>query len=399
MPKKNPLAAFLDGDIEENEDYSGKEARGDPDACTSTDDDEDADDGDRLGTEDELMKQCATQLERVTLRQEVQRAAAKRAQREKQLLARKKTPLGKKKLSLEFDTAKRQGEKRKRQIIASDDDEAEEDDEGLGSDTSVTLLLEIDDMTPTPTPPNTPVKKQKKKKKQTAEEEEEEDEEEEEEVKPAKKKKREDESEIIDLSAQGKEDNQSPIDFYLGAGWYISLGPVAFIQGGNQGTYEAVTITRGGLVVGGEKKKKDEKKEEQKKPMPMHFPVRMLKQMCVATKRLVAAQKNAPVLNTLAELIEVVSETSLIREGLQFTDLSSSYGRDLPHMRFKLDEYFYLASETAEYAKSRYDVLSFTRLPKLSKNKPFTLSMPACYVKRTYLCLAYFLKLKGIHME
>ena len=359
--------------------------------------------GSQSGDSDEEADIAAskTKLERVIEEQKRELADIKKTRLEKKQQLRKDKPkrtLTKKNLVAKFDALhEEKNRKRKRQsVIASDDDQEEE----VESDTSVSLLEEANVMASPSSPSRTPAKKRvrfSKKPTQTIE------------VGHSPSKL------FVDLtkSANGVIDCQ-PFDFYLGQGWSVQTGPVSFTQGGVTGCYEAITIVKGENLEGrngkwarekaaekkgknegkekseskGEKEKEKETVEDKKQAIEMNFPIRLLDNIVTATSHFVMARKDLAELSNVGELSKYMGRHSEIQGEYMFTDISNC-GRELPNGEFKIDDLFYMKNEELEYGKSFYDVLSFTRLPKLSRNKKFTLSMPAVHVGKLHLCLQY----------
>lgn len=165
-----------------------------------------------------------------------------------------------------------------------------------------------------------------------------------------------------------------PFPYYnwkLSDKWFIKMDCISFTNEGQTGTYDAIVFSR--LT---ESKDKAEKKTWHS----INIPLRYIDALKTAINRMKAGNETGT-LHSVADLQDHMKKHGEYLGEMFHTDISSCCSNELPRLGFKIAPQLYVKSETVEYGKSTFDVLTITREAKSTK-KPFSLSLPASHLGR-----------------
>ncbi len=146
---------------------------------------------------------------------------------------------------------------------------------------------------------------------------------------------------------------------------------ISFTNEGQTGTYEAIVFSR--LT---ESKDKTEKKTWHS----INIPLRYIDSLKTAINRMKAGNETGS-LSSVSDLRSYMKKHGEYLGEVFHTDISAYCSNELPRLGFKIAPQLFVKSETVEYGKSMFDVLTITREAKSTK-KPFSLSLPASHLGR-----------------
>ena len=187
---------------------------------------------------------------------------------------------------------------------------------------------------------------------------------------------------FVDLSKTGP---QTPdMSVLLGGHYSVKLGTVNFSTTNRSGKYLALTFCR------------NDGRVSTKKPVEMSLPARSLSAVSTALSS-ISKRKLQPV--TLEDVLISPDRFRLDPSKDHYT-LEGCNMISAPKVQYKLDEHYFLASETVQLGKIAFDAISITKIPNLNeKRKKFTLSIPFKYFENLKLAMDLFTELTDTARE
>ena len=176
---------------------------------------------------------------------------------------------------------------------------------------------------------------------------------------------------MVDMSPTKAAKVLKPIVIALGEGFRMERGMVSFTTGGQQGSFEAISIYK--TLTADDKVAKT-------RDLVIHYPIRCLD---AVRNSIAAIRKGIDLMPKLPTQQEMYFSTT--HSNFDLTEFASS----LPKLAFKVDELYTIASENMKWGKASVDVVTFTKLPKEKAKKNFALQIPFRLFKSLELAVDY----------
>ncbi len=173
------------------------------------------------------------------------------------------------------------------------------------------------------------------------------------------------------------------LKFILSEQWSLTLETITFTNNGTSGSYEAIVLTR-------------TKTEEKGKKFhnSINIPIRHAGAFLTAVETIAVETEKKFSLSSVKQLKALMEKEGGMENGFFVTNIENCGGRELPKLEIKFSQHHSLKTETVQWNKQQFDVLTLEREAAATK-KPFSLSLPASYLTRLRLCINLFNEVLG----